>query len=197
MAVWNGEHPETGDELVVADVPHPIGAPAHDLPPQPAVFAPDYAFEEIAEIAQKLRKQAGLPDKPTGLVSEESDDLVENLVARTGPSTETGGTLVQAGRASLPLWPRAKAVLGALEDSRFPELKVSGGLFACHIDSVAEEMRDVSLPYELRPARVPGHSGRPFRQTKAREVEWAAITRLVHALSHAVRTTRDPRARAS
>ena len=82
--VWNGEHPETGDELVVADVPHPVGAPAHDLPPQPAVFAPDYAFEEIAEIAQKLRKQAGLPDKPTGLVSEESDDLVENLVARTG-----------------------------------------------------------------------------------------------------------------
>ena len=84
VAVWNGEHPETGDELVVADVPHPVGAPAHDLPPQPAVFAPDYAFEEIVEIAQKLRKQAGLPDKPTGLVSEESDDLVENLVARTG-----------------------------------------------------------------------------------------------------------------
>ena len=83
-AVWNGEHPETGDELVVADVPHPIGAPAHDLPPQQAVFAPDYAFEEIAEIAQKLRKQAGLPDKPTGLVSEESEDLVENLVARAG-----------------------------------------------------------------------------------------------------------------
>ena len=30
-------------------------------PPQPAVFAPDYAPEEIAEIAQKLRKKAGLP----------------------------------------------------------------------------------------------------------------------------------------
>jgi Mn-containing catalase len=84
VAVWNGEHPETGDELVVADVPHPVGALAHDLPPQPAVFAPDYAFEEIVEIAQKLRKQAGLPDKPKGLVSEESDDLVENLVARAG-----------------------------------------------------------------------------------------------------------------
>jgi Mn-containing catalase len=84
VAVWNGEHPETGDELVVAAVPHPVGAPAHDLPPQPAVFAPDYAFEEIAEIAQKLRKQAGLPDKPTGLVSEDSEDLVEKLVARTG-----------------------------------------------------------------------------------------------------------------
>jgi manganese catalase len=35
-AVWNGTHPETGDELVVANLPHPEGVPAHDLPPQPA-----------------------------------------------------------------------------------------------------------------------------------------------------------------
>src|SRR4051795_9886982 len=28
-AVFNGPHPETGDELEVADVPHPVGAPAH------------------------------------------------------------------------------------------------------------------------------------------------------------------------
>src|SRR6187399_2156507 len=27
-AVFNGPHPETGEDLVVADVPHPIGAPA-------------------------------------------------------------------------------------------------------------------------------------------------------------------------
>jgi hypothetical protein len=67
----------------VADVPHPIGTPAHDLPPQPAVFAPDYAPEEIAEIAQKLRKQAGLPDEPTGHVSEESSDLVAALSSKT------------------------------------------------------------------------------------------------------------------
>jgi Mn-containing catalase len=80
IAVWNGEHPETGDELVVADVPHPAGAPAHDLPPQPAVFAPDYAPEEIAEIAQTLRKRAGLPDEPTGAVSDESADLIGALV---------------------------------------------------------------------------------------------------------------------
>jgi hypothetical protein len=40
-------------------------------------------FEEIAEIAQRLRKKAGLPDKPTGVVSEESEDLVESLVSRT------------------------------------------------------------------------------------------------------------------
>jgi Mn-containing catalase len=67
-AVWNGEHPETGDELIVEDGP-PEGAPAHDLPPQPDVFAPDYAPQDIAEIAQKLRKAAGLPKKPTGVVA--------------------------------------------------------------------------------------------------------------------------------
>ncbi len=78
-AVFNGPHPETGEELEVADIPHPLGAPAHDLPPQPAVFAPDYAPGEIAEIAQRLRKQAGLPAEPTGLVSEESADLLEAL----------------------------------------------------------------------------------------------------------------------
>jgi Mn-containing catalase len=69
-AVFNGPHPETGEDLVVAEEPHPEGAAAHDLPPQPAVFAPDYAPEEIAEIAQKLRKEAGLPKTPTGLVAE-------------------------------------------------------------------------------------------------------------------------------
>jgi hypothetical protein len=46
------------------------------------VFAPDYAPEEISEIAQKLRKQAGLPDEPTGQVSEESSDLVAALSGR-------------------------------------------------------------------------------------------------------------------
>jgi Mn-containing catalase len=83
VAVFNGPHPETGEELEVADVPHPVGAPAHDLPPQPAVFAPDYAPEEISAIAQKLRKQAGLPDEPLGLVSEESADLMETLAVKT------------------------------------------------------------------------------------------------------------------
>jgi manganese catalase len=83
VAVFNGPHPETQEELEVADIPHPVGAPAHDLPPQPAVFAPDYAPEEITEIAQKLREKAGLPKEPTGLVSEESADLVETLTGST------------------------------------------------------------------------------------------------------------------
>jgi Mn-containing catalase len=67
-AVFNGPHPETGEELEVVDDP-PEGVPAYDLPPQPAVFAPDYAPEEIAEIAEKLRKQAGLPKGPSGEVA--------------------------------------------------------------------------------------------------------------------------------
>jgi Mn-containing catalase len=80
-AVFNGPHPETGEELTIADAPHPVGAPAHDLPPQPDVFAPSYAPEEIVEIAQKLRKKAGFPDKPTGEVSDESQSLVANLLS--------------------------------------------------------------------------------------------------------------------
>jgi Mn-containing catalase len=67
-AVFNGPHPETGEELEVVDDP-PEGVPAYDLPAQPAVFAPDYAPEEIAQIAEKLRKQAGLPKEPSGEVA--------------------------------------------------------------------------------------------------------------------------------
>lgn len=68
-AVFNGPHPETGEELMVADEIHPVGAPAYDLPAQPATFAGGYAPEEIAEIAQRLRVAAGLPDRPTGVVA--------------------------------------------------------------------------------------------------------------------------------
>jgi Mn-containing catalase len=68
-AVFNGPHPETGEELVVADEPHPDGAPAHDLPPQTEVFAPSYEPAEIVEIAQKLREKAGLPKEPLGEVA--------------------------------------------------------------------------------------------------------------------------------
>src|SRR4029079_4839809 len=67
-AVFNGNHPETGERREVADEA-PEGFPPNDLPPQADVFAPDYAPEEIAEIAQKLRKAAGLPDKVTGIVA--------------------------------------------------------------------------------------------------------------------------------
>ena len=69
-AVFNGPHPETGEELEVVDEA-PEGFAPNDLPPQDDVFAPDYAPGEIAEIAQKLRKSAGLPDKVTGVVAND------------------------------------------------------------------------------------------------------------------------------
>ena len=52
-----------------------------DLPSQPDVFAPDYAPEEIAEIAAKLRKQAGMSEQPSGVVANNGDGegLVEKV----------------------------------------------------------------------------------------------------------------------
>ena len=44
----------------------PEGVPANDLPSQPAVFAPDYEPEVIAEIAKK-RKAAALPEGSTAV----------------------------------------------------------------------------------------------------------------------------------
>jgi Mn-containing catalase len=67
-AVFNGPHPETGEELEVWDEA-PEGVPPRDLPPQPAVFAPDPVPADIEEIAAKLRQEAGLPKKPTGVVA--------------------------------------------------------------------------------------------------------------------------------
>jgi Mn-containing catalase len=77
-AVFNGPHPETGDPLVVEDNA-PEGYPPMDLPPQEGVFAPDYAPEEIAEIARKLRNNAGLSDEPTGVVSNDTDGVMSKV----------------------------------------------------------------------------------------------------------------------
>src|SRR3954470_6457184 len=68
-AVFNGPHPETGEDLVIAEEIAPEGAPANDLPPQTAVFAPGPDPEMISEIAARLRKAAGLPSSPTGVVA--------------------------------------------------------------------------------------------------------------------------------
>jgi Mn-containing catalase len=77
-AVFNGPHPETGDELQVVDNP-PEGVPPFDLPAQEGVFAPDYAPEEIAEIARKLRTAAGLPDEPTGIVANDTNGVISKV----------------------------------------------------------------------------------------------------------------------
>ncbi|HMJ35067.1 MAG TPA: manganese catalase family protein [Baekduia sp.] len=66
-AVFNEPHPETGEDFVVEDGP-PEGVLPNDLPPQTHLFAPDYAPQDIAEIAQRLRKAAGF-DEPTGKVA--------------------------------------------------------------------------------------------------------------------------------
>jgi Mn-containing catalase len=87
VALFNGPHPETGEDLVVADGP-PEGALPNDLPAQPNVFAPDYAPEELAEIAQRLRKAAGLPDQPTGQVAVEGareQGVVEKVADKITP----------------------------------------------------------------------------------------------------------------
>jgi Mn-containing catalase len=75
-AVFNGPHPETGEELHVAEEVAPEGAPPFDLPAQPAVFAPAPEPEEIAQIATKLRQAAGLPEQPTGVVANDGGGMM-------------------------------------------------------------------------------------------------------------------------
>jgi Mn-containing catalase len=75
-AVFNGPHPETGEDLRIAEELQPEGAPPFDLPPQPAVFAPGPEPEEISQIAARLREAAGLPKQPTGVVANNGGDGV-------------------------------------------------------------------------------------------------------------------------
>jgi Mn-containing catalase len=91
-AVFNGPNPETGEELTVVDE-WPEGAPASDLPSQPAVFALDYEPEEIAEIAKRLRKQAGLPSTPTGEVANGGTSKTKSTTtSRRKPARKTAGS---------------------------------------------------------------------------------------------------------
>jgi Mn-containing catalase len=84
VAVFKGPHPETGEDLTVVDSA-PQGFAPNDLPAHPAAFAPDYAPEEIAEIAKKLRQDAGLSDEPTGVVANDGNGVVEKLVDKVTP----------------------------------------------------------------------------------------------------------------
>jgi len=68
-AVFNGNHPETGEPLEVVDEDPSARPLPQDLPAQNDVFAPGYSTEEVREIADKLRKQAGLPKAITGDVA--------------------------------------------------------------------------------------------------------------------------------
>jgi Mn-containing catalase len=72
-AVFNGPHPETGEDLFVAEEDHPEGSPAFDLPTQEAVFAPGPDAEMLAEVSAKLRSAAGLSKGPSGIVAQDGD----------------------------------------------------------------------------------------------------------------------------
>ena len=78
-AVFSGPHPETGEELRIAEEIQPEGAPPFDLPPQPAVFAPGPEPEEIAQIATRLRGAAGLPKEPTGVVANDGSGVLSKV----------------------------------------------------------------------------------------------------------------------
>jgi Mn-containing catalase len=79
QAVFNGPHPETGEDLFVAEETHPEGVPPFDLPSQPAVFAPGPDPDMLADVSAKLRKAAGLPTKPTGTVAQQKDRVVKKV----------------------------------------------------------------------------------------------------------------------
>ena len=46
--------------------------------------SPDYAPEEIAEIAQRLRKEAGFRDKPTAAVADGGEGLMDKVKDKLG-----------------------------------------------------------------------------------------------------------------
>jgi Mn-containing catalase len=77
-AVFNGVHPETGEQLEVVD-DAPEGAPAFDLLVRGGVHQLAYAPEEIAEIARKLREAAGLSDEPTGVVANDTNGVMSKV----------------------------------------------------------------------------------------------------------------------
>ena len=87
-AVFNGPHPETGEDLEVAEEPQPQGAPAYDLPPQTAVFAPGPEPEEIAEIAAQAapgRRPAQGADRRRGQQRPGQEQRLDE-----GPGQEKG-----------------------------------------------------------------------------------------------------------
>ena len=73
MSQRRGSPPRRADATVL------IGVPPFGLPAQEGVFAPDYAPEEIEEIARRLREQAGLSDEPTGVVADNGDGVVGRI----------------------------------------------------------------------------------------------------------------------
>lgn len=95
-AVFNGAHPETGEDLVVVDEA-PEGVLPRDLPPQTAVFAPDVDPAWVAEIAAGLRQKAGLSKEPTG---EVANGARPRRAATAGRSAASGRSRSKAKASS-------------------------------------------------------------------------------------------------
>ena len=73
-------HPETGEDLFVAEENSPRGAPPRSIsPPQEAVFAPGPDPDMLAEVSAKLRSAAGLPKEPTGTVAQDEGGVVKKV----------------------------------------------------------------------------------------------------------------------
>ncbi|GGK11201.1 manganese catalase [Caldalkalibacillus thermarum] len=53
--IWNGTHPDDGQELIVSDT-LPEGGPVLEMEAQPESYAPGFTPEDLYEIAQKLQK---------------------------------------------------------------------------------------------------------------------------------------------
>ena len=70
VAVFNGNHPETGEPLEVVDQA-PEGFPPYDLPAAARRLRAGLRAGGDRRDRQKLRKAAGLPDKVTGIVAND------------------------------------------------------------------------------------------------------------------------------
>lgn len=143
-AVFNGPHPETGEELVVVDE-SPEGVEPTDLPSQPAVFAPDYAPEEIAEIARKLRERAGLPKQRSGLVGKASALVNDALGARLpGARPQPNGNEITTPR---------ELFLHELGDILFVERQLAENTLPQLIDEVEDREFGNALEKHLKETR--------------------------------------------
>jgi Mn-containing catalase len=144
-AVFNGPHPETGEELMVIEEA-PEGAEPNDLPSQPAVFAPDYAPEEIAEIAKKLRERAGLSKQGPGVAAKASALVTDALGARLpgGPLKPNGNEITNS----------RELFLHELGDILFVERQLAETTLPQLIDEVVDREFRTALEKHLKETRM-------------------------------------------
>ena len=83
VAVFNGPHPETGEELEVVDEA-PEGSPPTTCRRSPPCSRPTTRPRRSPRSPSKLRKDAGLPDEPTGEVANGGESLVDKVKDKLG-----------------------------------------------------------------------------------------------------------------